>query len=282
MPPVKHRSRPQRSVRDRASTSASTNRLTATKHHVFCIYGDPGIGKTRLIGTLPGKVLLIRSPVDHIDSILTAGLGSNIEERVVSDWNTMNDDLLPEIRQSGSKWDWIVIDSWSLLQDVLMDDIWDVVTTERPERLRYGLDKQEHGINQLRMGVWMRHVVGADVANIIWTSHAQTLPSPDLDEEGDPLEKLMPFIHGGKGAMATKFCGYSKFVGILVKDGKGQRVLHTESNEVFYAKNQFSPNGKDWAIVDPTMPQILSRISKGNTSSKSTKARARKRRAAAK
>jgi hypothetical protein len=159
--------------------------LTSHKHKVLAIHGDSGIGKTRLLGTLDGKKnLLIRSPVDHVESMLTAGLGGNFEERVVSTWEEMDDDIKPWLRQDGAQ-----------------------------------------------------------------------------DEEGEALEKLMPSVHGGKGALAVKFCGYSTFVGYYRKSPNGKhRVLHTDSSPVYYAKNQYSPDGRDWAMVDPTMPELIARM----------------------
>lgn len=268
MPPVKRR---RRSTAGSARPAKSVSQgLSAHRHKVMGIHGDSGIGKTRLIGSLEtSRNLLIRSPVDQVDSIITAGLGGNFEERVVRTWEEMDGDIKPWLRQDGGKFDFVVVDSVPLLQDVLMDDIWSIVLGEKPDRYRYGLDKQEHGINQLRFGGWMRDVIGADLFNFIWTAHSLPMSSPDQDEEGDPIEKLMPSVHGGKGALSVKFCGYSKFIGYYKKSMDGHRVLHTESNAVYYAKNQFDPNGKDWSMVDPTMTELLSRMdARGKSSSK--------------
>lgn len=258
---------------DMAEPAKTYGELTASRHIRFGLYGDSGIGKTRFVGTYQdGPLLLLRSPVDHIDSILTAGMGSNITERVLRDWSDSND-TLEELRATGDRWDWVWLDSASLVQDVMMDDIWGVVLKERPDRYRYGLDKQEHGINQLRLGSWMRHVVGADLFNFGWTAHAQDLPSPDLDEEGDPIEKLMPYVHGARGGLAQKFCGYSNLICYMRKDKKGNRILHTESNPVYYAKNQYDPDGKDWALVAPTMPKLLAKIKRPSSGSSLKKRR---------
>lgn len=276
MPPAKTRRR-----RPTAKPAKSVSQgLTAHKHKVLGIHGDSGIGKTRLIGTLETPHnLIIRSPVDHIDSIITAGMGQNFEERVVSSWEEMDDDLKPMLRQDGGKYDWVWVDTVPLLQDVLMDDIWRIVLGEKPDRYRYGLDKQEHGINQLRLGGWMRDVIGADLFHFGWTAHSSPLASPDKDEEGEPVEKLMPSVHGGKGAMSVKFCGYSKFVGYYRKSPDSRhRVLHTDSSPVYYAKNQYDPRGKDWAMSDPTMPELIRRMdAKGGASARKRGTRRRTR-----
>ena len=52
------------------------------------IYGDPGAGKTRLIGTHEGSTLILRPPTDHTDSILPT---SQAEEWVMSDWHDLTE-----------------------------------------------------------------------------------------------------------------------------------------------------------------------------------------------
>jgi hypothetical protein len=265
MPPTSKR-RPARARRTGGSARAAksvSQGLTRRHHKVLAIHGDSGIGKTRLLGTLEGdNNLLIRSPVDQVESLISAGLGGNFEERVVSTWEEMDEDLKPMLRMDGSKYGWVCVDTVPLLQDALMDDIWyNLVLKESPARYRYGLDKQEHGINQLRLGGWMRDVIGCDMFNFVWTAHSNVMISPNQDEEGDAIEKLMPSVHGGKGALAVKFCGYSQFVGYYRKSPDGKhRILHTDASPVYYAKNQFDPAGKDWAVSDPTMPELIARM----------------------
>jgi hypothetical protein len=45
---------------------------------------------------------------------------------------------------------------------------------------------------------------------------------------------------------------------------------------VYYAKNQFDPAGKDWAMVDPTMPELIARMdAKGGASARKSGRRRR-------
>lgn len=231
------------------------------KHATMALYSDPGKGKTRLCASAAefGKVLIIRSNIDHTDSILAEHRG-NVDERVVNDWDDM-DKLLDEIRSGlAKKYVWGFLDSISLTQDVLLDDIWDTVIAEKPQRARYGLDKQEYGINMTRIGRWLRHVIGPDLWNFGITAHTERLLSPDRDEDGDPIEKLMPWVQGKQ--MANKVCGYTNLVAFLDQDTKGRRVLHTSSTDWFYGKNQYEPSGEDWGIVNPTMSDLVARIEK--------------------
>ncbi len=239
--------------------------MVLTKHIFMAVYGDPGIGKTRFVGTSPGRVLIIRPPQEHMDSFLPSdharAARGEIEEAVVKDWDDM-DKLLDYLRIDGEEYDWVWIDNLSILQDVLLDDIWDTVVHEKPARARYGLDKGEYGINMDRISRWLRHIVGPDKFNFGFSAHGETAPSPDLDEEGDPIAKLMPWVQG-KG-MATKCSGYMNIVALMnkatVKGGKDKRAIRTDSSPNFYAKDQFDAFGG--RVLDPSMPKVLELIEK--------------------
>lgn len=230
--------------------------VTRSKHARICVFADPGVGKTRFVGTSPGKVLVIAPPTDHRDSMNPEDKG-RVEEVVVKDWDDMNR-LLDYLRHDGADWDWVWVDSMSLLQDHLLDDLWETAISEKPARARYGLDKQEYGINMFRLGGWMRHVIGPDLFNFGFTAHtAQLLPSDDEEES----MKLMPWIQGKN--MSQKFCGYMNVVAFMeitkVGDKPNRRVLRLNATERYYAKDQFdlTDNGR---LVDPTMGKVTELI----------------------
>jgi phage nucleotide-binding protein len=220
-------------------------------HVKMCVFGDPGVGKTRLIAQSSGKVLVIHPPTDHRDSVLKADK-ARIETWKIEDWDDMNE-CIDFLRQEGGQYDWVWVDSMSLLQDHLLDDLWDTAVREKPARARYGLDKQEYGINFFRLGGWMRHVIGPDLFNFGFTAHtAQLLPSQDEEES----MKLMPWIQGKN--MSPKFCGYMNvvaFMEVATIGGKRKRVLRLDSTERYYAKDQFDMT-KDGRIIDPTMTKV--------------------------
>jgi hypothetical protein len=233
-----------------------------SKHARLCVYSDPGVGKTRLAGTSTrlGRTLLIRPPTDHTDAIEPADY-AKVEEAVLDDWDGMNS-MLDYLRHEGDKYDWVWLDSVSLMQDHLLDDIWDTVVHEKPARARYGPDKGEYGINMHRLGVWMRHVVGPDNFNFGWTAHcAQLLPSEDPEED----RKLMPWVQGKN--MSSKFCGYTNatlFLEVATIGGnKNRRVLRTHATDRYYAKDQFDMDTKTHRVVDPTMPKLVQLMEAG-------------------
>lgn len=239
---------------------AAIRPLGRSQHVRLCVHSDPGAGKSRLAGTSPGKVLLLRPPFEYVDSIIATG-ASTAEEWIINDWDEMNE-ALDYLRHDGAEWDWVWLDSISLWQDAGLDDIWETVIAEKPARARYGLDRQEYNINMTRLARWVRHIVGPDLFHFGVTAHSEPLASPDKDEDGDPIVKLMPWVQGKQ--MANKICGYMNLVTFLEvqrdEQDKLVRILHTTSTDVWYGKNQFDKGGDDWAIHKPTMTGLMKRI----------------------
>src|SRR4051812_14235093 len=99
----------------------------------MCLYGIPGAGKTRIIGTGP-KTLIVRPPTDHTESIR----GGDAHEKVVRDWDDLYE-VYEYLRHGGhEEWDWVWLDSISLFQDHGLDDIWEKVVDEKPHRAKHG------------------------------------------------------------------------------------------------------------------------------------------------
>jgi AAA domain len=222
-------------------------------------YGEPGIGKTVLVGTSGklGKTLIIRPPVDHTDSIEDT---SNVDEWVVNDWTAM-DDVLLYVRTDGwEKYEWIWLDSLTLWSDQGIDDIWEQLIDDKPHRARWGLDKGEYWLNMQRIQRWVRHMVGTPGFHFGMTAHVDKAPVSENEE--DTEEKLMPAIQGKN--MPSKMCGYMNVVGYYHWESLGRsktptRVLSLDSTPDYYAKDQFSST-EGGRIVNPTMPKLVEAI----------------------
>jgi hypothetical protein len=239
------------------------------------IFGDPGIGKTSLIGTggKKYKTLIVRPPADHTDPII----GSGCKETIVRDWEEIWE-VLEYLRYEGHNWDWVWLDSISLLQDFGLDDVYENTldfkgpqgSAARKAREQFGPDKGEYRVNMWRLEQWIRHTVGSASFNFGVTAH----PFWYEPQDGDMEPYLMPWVQGKN--MPNKICGMMNLVGYYqlrereVKGTKRQsRVLHTNKSVSWYGKNQFKlPDGTGvfgptGSLVNPTIEKMVELINKG-------------------
>jgi hypothetical protein len=242
------------------------------------IHADIGWGKTTLIGT-GGKLyktLIIRPPIDHVDPIVDSGC----QEVVVSNWEEIFE-TLEYVQHAGQEWDWVWIDSISLLQDVGLDDVYEnildrkgpVGSLARKDREQFGPDRGEYRVNMWRLGQYIRHTVGAGTVNLGITAHSFWW---DPNDNGVTPSCLWPWVQGKM--MPQKICGMMNIVGygaIETREHRGQkrtvRVLHTNAAENYYAKCQVKlPDGGsvfgNGDIINPTLPTIMEAIKAGRPS----------------
>jgi hypothetical protein len=263
--------------------------LTSSGSIKIFVVAKSGWGKTRFAGTSPGRGLFIRPPVDYTDSINIADR-SRHKEWVVTDWTQM-EEVQEHLRHEGAElYDWVWFDSISAYQDIGLDDLWDVIITEKPARKRYGMDKGDYWINMQRLGRWVRDIAALSDSGAfnfgITAWPAELSPSPEDDEQP---QKLMPWVQGKN--MAMKMCGYCNIVAFGDFTEKGSRKLLFMEDDRLYAKTQFdatsvpgSFKAANYKIINPTMPKLITMISKsggpdGSTSSGRPKRRVTKRRA---
>lgn len=232
------------------------------------VFGVPGAGKTRLIGS-GGRPLILRPPVDHTDSI---ELPSDAMEMVIEDWAGMLE-AFQFIQQGGHEdFDWVWLDSISLFQDMGLDDIMADAIARKPARAierggqkipEFGPDQGEYKTNFDRIAKWVRDMAGladAGLINFGLTAHPFEWYDPVAEED-----LWAPWVQGR--GMSPKICGYMNVVAYLrevrKKDGGSVRVLMTDA-EGFVGKDQYDAfpelNNGSHGIVDPTMPKIMKAI----------------------
>jgi len=247
------------------------------------IHADIGVGKTTLIGSggKEYKILLIRPPVDHTDPII----GSGVKEMIIKSHEELAE-ALDYLQHEGNKWDWVFVDSISLLQDIGLDDVYEgMLDTKGPPgslarkiRAQFGPDRGEYRVNMWRLEQFIRHAVGAQLFNFGVMAHSFWYEPQD--ESVPPA--LWPWIQGK--AMPQKICGMMNVVGYMAvkeKEVKGEkqtsRILYTNKTESWYAKNQFKMRnarggfsvdgpgvfGEKGEIINPTLPKIVKMIEKG-------------------
>lgn len=245
----------------------------ASSHVNLLVYGDTGVGKTYLIGTggKQFKTLIVRPPIDHVDSIL----GSGVKEEVVRSWSDM-EEIQQYLRHEGDEWDWVWLDTISNYQDIGLSDLYEIAVDKKPSRAEFGPDRPEYRVNMWRLEEWIRHTVGAGMFNFGVTAYPFWLTVPSNESPEEAVDKLMPWVQGKN--MSQKICGYMHVVGYLEKsearkDKPARRTLYTDGNRQFYAKDQFSAIGD---MVNPTMPKIVEAINAKRAGSKKPAARRKK------
>lgn len=243
------------------------------------LFANSGWGKTRLLGSSPGGGLIIRPPVDYVDSIMPVDK-KNWQEWVVHDWSE-SDDIFEYLRHARARTHpWVWLDSISAWQDIGLDDLWETIILENPKRKRYGLDKGDYWINMQRLGRLVRDLAtlsDSGAFNLGITAWPKELsPNPE-DPEAD--EKQMPFVQGKN--MAMKICGYTNIVAYGDMTKKGTRQLHFMETERHYAKCQFdnvagpgSVQSMAYKMSNPTMPKIVEMIAKSGGISDEPRSRA--------
>lgn len=243
-------------------------------------HSDPGAGKTTLIGSGGDdmKILIIRSHLDHADPIR----GSGTQEIVVRNWSD-NFEAMDYLAVHGEEWDWVWWDCASIIQDVMLQDVYRDVLDRKASasksrandrqnpRAQFGPDQGEYRINFWRIMEFISFCIGEGTFNFGVTAHSFWYTPVGADDEAEPA--IWPWIQG-KG-MPQKITGmmnlvtYMEVKSRIVKgEDKEYRVLHTNKNPRWHAKCQFKlPNGEsvfgDGDIINPTLPEMMSLIAKG-------------------
>lgn len=234
--------------------------LARGKGVTMLVYGVPGAGKTRLAAS-GDHSLIIRPPTDHTDSVPTDWPA---EELVVDDWSRMLE-IFQWGQQGGFKvYDWVWLDSLSLIQDHLLSDVMDDTIARRPDLAvdkggvkvpKFGFDQSEYKINFDRIVKWIRDMVALSkggMFNFGVTAHPFTWYDPVIEQD-----VWAPWVQGKN--MSPKICGFMNVVAYLQENRKsGQRTLLVDSPG-FVGKDQIGfPELKSGrhGIIDPTLPKV--------------------------
>lgn len=240
------------------------------------LFSYPGWGKTSLAATTAEagyKTLIIRSPMDQVPA---RALKAGAEQCEVNVWEDMTggDGIQDYLRMADHGFEWVWLDCLSIIQDVLLDDVWAGTIAERPGRAfkldrsgkiigpnlspSSGLDRGEYGRNMERIQQFVRHIVGCKRFHVGITCHPYEGQHPTNDQGGS---LLVPYIQGKN--MTEKICGYCNIVAFLElmeeDDDTQLRRLHVRENPRFYAKDLYDAFPKGY-IDNPTMKDIIDAV----------------------
>lgn len=237
----------------------------ATEFINMIVYGDPGVGKTRLTGTLPGYNLWLAGEPGFVSAAQIDSARGKV--RILKDPATAlaAADWLED--GNDQKFDWVVVDGASTMQNKFMltyaAEAFDANPAKRAHRNLP--DKPDYLNAQNFMKFWLARLVDLK-CNVFVTTHVLR----SEDDEGDPL--VMPAFQGKGHEVSSYISGQFYCVGyyrIATPDSgplKGQQVRrinwrmfkNPETDITYFAKDQSDKLGA--YTNEPTMPEIISRI----------------------
>lgn len=222
-----------------------------SQYHRLLIYGEPGTGKTVLLGTAPNSLML---EADRGD-VSAAVRGSAAMKWPVSDWENIYDAFY-YLRDGGGckEFQWVTFDTVTMFQDRGLDAIMEDLVAKKPHRQMWAPDKGEYGQNMNRLLRFIRELVDLPI-HVAVTAHIMQ----DTDHEGE--YRFMPAVQGKN--MSAKLCSHFSLIGHMsmqVVENQEVPVFSTRKDGKYYSKDRYGVIGR---MKDPTVPKIVSRIEKG-------------------
>lgn len=165
------------------------------------VYGQSGSGKTVFGGSGTERDLIVA--IEHGTSS-AARQGSKASVIDIRTWDEL-DELVTALTDDPERFDWIIIDSLTKMQDLIWEDILDNAVRNSPNRSPYKRELQEYGEAQMRLTSIVERLNGSD-ANVIYIA----LSELQTDEEANEFQ--MPSIHGQGGKLSAWVCAQMDIV----------------------------------------------------------------------
>lgn len=223
----------------------------------FMLYGDPGVGKTPMIGTGDRTLIL-----DADNGTVSAGLaGSNADRWRIQDWDDM-EEAKEYLRHEGYKdYAWAWLDSTTLFQDRGLDHIMQVLVAGKAHRKVYAPDKGEYGQNMNRLMIWVREFVELPM-HVGMTAHVMRTEVEEITAEGESEYHTLYMPHVQGKQMPSKVCGEMNVVGYMYAkevEGEVKKYIRFRGDEYHYGKDRFNMT-KNGVMVSPSIPKIEAAI----------------------
>lgn len=229
--------------------------VDSSKYVNILVYGPPGAGKTPFAGTSP-KALILEADDGEASA---ASQGTSAEMWKVRDWGDL-DEAYEWVRQEGYKeFDWVWLDSGTLFQERGLDNIMADLVAEKPHRSRYLPDRGEYRENMTRLKEKIRYLKALPV-NFGLTAHSMRIEDTDNNEV-----LYVPAFQGAgvweKISSYMDIVAYMDFMKSNREEDVGRRVLRLENLPRHIVRDRFHCTEKG-ALVDPTIPKLMSLIEK--------------------
>ena len=205
------------------ANQAAGNPMTAI------IYGAPGMGKTTVLGHLPGRTLVF--DVDRTTGVLksmpNAGNIAICYVNNIDTWNNWNSILLEVVQDWKGQYDNICIDNISELERCILSSLGKAGKNN-------GIPSQaDYQFMQFKIVNSLRYLKTLGV-NLIWTAWeaVEDFQTP----EGQIFNRYTPQINR---KINNNICGLCNVVGrMAIKDDGTRGILFSATNSM-YAKNQY-------------------------------------------
>ena len=229
------------------------------------VVGDSGVGKTVLVGGAPRGIFISTEK----GTISAKRQGSTAKLIRVQNWKQL-EEALDYVEENATNYDWVMVDSLPKMQRMLRRHLLDVNIEEG----RKGADLDSLQIQDYdkwyNMFTRFYDRLNEMPINVLYTSTPMRVETED--DEGDPLDIVLPAIQGKAKegyAIAQYICAEVDclwFLNIERKKGKQQRVLLTQKRPPYFAKDRYAalPARVILPENDPTlMERLLARLDSG-------------------
>lgn len=213
--------------------------LMESKGRTLLLYGHAGRGKTTLLNTLKGKILLIN--IDCGEQVLDANnpdnsfdictLVSRKLQNPIDSVRKLESFINWLMTQEKLEWDYIVVDNISELEDIYAD----ALRKKRNQVYSEDFLNIDVGVDILRILKKMRNLtyLGPDVLYLAWEKTVKI-----TDSDGEVHSEKGPMI---MGTSQLKIEGLVDFEMAMRVDKKGGRYLQLDGDHKYSAKCREEP-----------------------------------------
>lgn len=230
------------------------------------LYGDSGVGKTVFAGS--GRDFGKNDLIIDIEGGTLSAARSKSQANVLPayDYDSFLD-IVEAIEEDPDRFEWVVVDSITKLQDIIWDKIMSEAVAKNPSRSPYKRELQEWGEAQARLKDLVERLKNSD-ANVLFIALADS----ELDEDGNTIR--VPAIHGGQGkvqAWVSAQMDVVAYIRVLSNGDSTFRAIHFNKSPEYYAKDRlrlYSAKGVKNLTLEAFTNKILSQAEAEETKTK--------------